>query len=301
MKADVFRARARNFPGALEASFFRDDVPVAVYDGLITAVRRSIPPLFRYYELRRRVLGLDELHPYDTYVPFVPEIETHITFDEAIERSSRRLRRSARNNACVGRRFARTLVRSLRNKRKTQRRLFLRQLRRAALHPDELQGGCFRRRLHTGPRSRALHAHLVPAKSQLFQDYDYPIFLAEVATTFNEELLTHFLLEETSDPKMRAYIINRQIDDIRGTLYRQTMFAEFEKMIHAIEEAGGALTLDVLKANIANCLRLILASRGHRSRTRSRMPADSAFLQRLLRLQIRHRNFRCGGSFPARS
>jgi oligoendopeptidase F len=92
------------------------------------------------------------------------------------------------------------------------------------------------------------------AKSQLFQNYDYPIFLAEVASTFNEELLTHFLLEETSDPKMRAYIINRQIDDIRGTLYRQTMFAEFEKVVHAIEEAGGALTLEVFKGEYRKLL-----------------------------------------------
>src|SRR5437660_3057969 len=85
------------------------------------------------------------------------------------------------------------------------------------------------------------------AKSQLFQNYDYPIFLAEVASTFNEELLTHHLLEKTSDPKMRAYLINRQIDDIRGTLYRQTMFAEFEKAIHALEESGQGLTLEVFK------------------------------------------------------
>jgi oligoendopeptidase F len=85
-------------------------------------------------------------------------------------------------------------------------------------------------------------------KSQSFQDYDYPIFLAEVASTFNEELLTLHLLEQTSDPKMRAYIINRQIDDIRGTVFRQTMFAEFEKIIHAIEENGDALTLEVFKS-----------------------------------------------------
>ena len=84
-------------------------------------------------------------------------------------------------------------------------------------------------------------------RSQSFQDYNYPIFLAEVASTFNEELLTHYLLEQTSDPKMRAYIINRQIDDIRGTLFRQTMFAEFEKIIHEIEERGDALTLEVFK------------------------------------------------------
>src|SRR6266480_4509591 len=73
-------------------------------------------------------------------------------------------------------------------------------------------------------------------------------------SSFKEELLTHFLLEETSDPKMRAYIINRQIDDVRGTLYRQTMFAEFEKVIHAIEEAGGALTLEVFKGEYRKLL-----------------------------------------------
>jgi len=84
--------------------------------------------------------------------------------------------------------------------------------------------------------------------SQLFQDYEYPIFLAEVASTFNEELLTHHLLQTTSDPKMRAYIVNRQIDELRSTLFRQTMFAEFEKIIHAIEETGDALTLDVFKS-----------------------------------------------------
>jgi oligoendopeptidase F len=79
---------------------------------------------------------------------------------------------------------------------------------------------------------------------QTFQDYHYPIFLAEVASTFNEELLTHHLLEQTSDRQMRAYLINRQIDDIRGTVYRQTMFAEFEKLTHAMEEAGEPLTLE---------------------------------------------------------
>ncbi|HJX26144.1 MAG TPA: M3 family oligoendopeptidase, partial [Chthoniobacterales bacterium] len=96
-------------------------------------------------------------------------------------------------------------------------------------------------------------------KTQLFQDYDYPIFLAEVASTFNEELLTHFLLEQTSDPRMRAYIINRQIDDIRGTLFRQTMFAEFEKNIHAIEENGAGLTLDVFKSEYHKLLQAYFA------------------------------------------
>jgi oligoendopeptidase F len=85
-------------------------------------------------------------------------------------------------------------------------------------------------------------------RHQLFQDYSYPIFLAEVASTFNEELLTHHLLKTADDPLMRAYLIDRQIEDIRGTLFRQTMFAEFEKNIHAIEEGGGPLTLDTFRA-----------------------------------------------------
>jgi oligoendopeptidase F len=90
--------------------------------------------------------------------------------------------------------------------------------------------------------------------SQRFQDYEYPIFLAEVASTFNEELLTEHLLKTTSNPKMRAYIINRQIDDLRGTLFRQTMFAEFEIIIHAIEESGDALTLDGFRSQYRGLL-----------------------------------------------
>src|SRR6266481_3207033 len=86
VKGDVFNARARHYPSALEASLFQDDVPIAVYDGLISAVHNGIPILLRYFELRRRALGLDELHIYDTYVPLVPEIETQISFDEAVEK-----------------------------------------------------------------------------------------------------------------------------------------------------------------------------------------------------------------------
>src|SRR5205814_1606309 len=86
VKSDVFRARARNYPSALQASLFKDDIPVTVYDGLISAVRKGIPLLLRYLELRRRVLGVNELHPYDTYVPLVPEVETRVRFNEAIEK-----------------------------------------------------------------------------------------------------------------------------------------------------------------------------------------------------------------------
>ncbi|PYK78449.1 MAG: oligoendopeptidase F, partial [Verrucomicrobia bacterium] len=255
VKADVFRARARNFPSALEASLFKDDVPVAVYDGLINAVRDGIPPLLRYYELRRRVLALDQLRAYDTYVPLVPEIETHVRFDEAINKVVASL-------APLGQEYTRTLADGLRSR--WCDRYETKGKRSGAFssssyhappyilmnYKEDVFADVYTLAHEAG---HSMHTWF-SAKSQLFQNYDYPIFLAEVASTFNEELLTHFLLDETSDPKMRAYIINRQIDDIRGTLYRQTMFAEFEKVIHAIEEAGGALTLDVFKGEYRKLL-----------------------------------------------
>lgn len=249
VKADVFRARARNFPSALEASLFRDDVPVAVYDGLVSSVRAHLAPLFRYYELRRRVLGLNELHHYDTYVPLVAEIESKIPFDEAVERVLASLEP-------LGPEYGDSLGQGLRGRWCDR------------YETKGKRSGAFSSGSYGAPpyilmnyksdvfsdvytlaheAGHSMHTWFAQ-KTQRFQDYDYPIFLAEVASTFNEELLTHYLLEQTTDPKMRAYIINRQIDDIRGTLFRQTMFAEFEKIIHAIEERGDALTLEVFKS-----------------------------------------------------
>jgi oligoendopeptidase F len=249
VKADVFRARARNYPSALEASLFRDDVPQAVYDGLISAVRKNLGPLFRYYELRRRVLGLDKLHHYDTYVPLVAEIDSKVSFDEAIEHVLTALQP-------LGPEYTATLAEGLRGR-------WCDRYETKGKRSGAFSSGSFGAPPYilmnyksdvfsdvytlAHEAGHSMHTWFAQ-KTQSFQDYDYPIFLAEVASTFNEELLTHHLLEQTEDRKMRAYIINRQIDDIRGTLFRQTMFAEFEKIIHAIEERGDALTLDVFKA-----------------------------------------------------
>jgi oligoendopeptidase F len=249
VKADVFRARARNHSSALEASLFRDDVPVAVYDGLIASVRANLAPLFRYYELRRRVLGLNELHAYDTYVPLVPLIDTDVSFDEAIERVLASL-------APLGSEYVDALAEGLRGRWCDR---YETKGKRSGAFSSGSYGSPpyilmnYKRDVFSDVYTLAHEAgHSMHTwfsqKSQRYQDYDYPIFLAEVASTFNEELLTHHLLEQTTDRKMRAYIINRQIDDIRGTLFRQTMFAEFEKIIHAIEERGDALTLEVFKS-----------------------------------------------------
>jgi oligoendopeptidase F len=249
VKTDVFRARARNYSSALESALFPDDVPVEVYDGLIASVRANLKPLFRYFDLRRRVLGLSELHHYDTYVPLVAEIETHISFDEAIEKVIAALQP-------LGKEYVDVLSKGLRDRwcdryeTKGKRSGAFSSGSYAAPpyilmnYKEDVFADVYTLAHEAG---HSMHTWF-SQKSQSFQDYEYPIFLAEVASTFNEELLTHYLLEQTSDPKMRAYIINRQIDDIRGTVFRQTMFAEFEKIIHAIEENGDALTLEVFKS-----------------------------------------------------
>ena len=260
VKADIFRARARHYSSALEAALFPDDVPVSVYDGLIASVRSNLKPLFRYFELRRRVLGLPELHHYDTYVPLVPEIETRVTFDRASEHIIAAL-------APLGKEYVDVLAEGLRGR--WCDRYETKGKRSGAFssgsygkppyilmnYKEDVFADVYTLAHEAG---HSMHSWFAQ-NSQLFQDYEYPIFLAEVASTFNEELLTHHLLEQTSDPKMRAYIINRQIDDLRGTLFRQTMFAEFEKIIHAIEESGDALTLDVFKSEYHKLLETYFA------------------------------------------
>jgi oligoendopeptidase F len=249
VRADVFSARARNYPSARDAALFRDDVPPAVYDNLIAAVRANLAPLFRYFELRRRVLKLDEIHQYDTYVPMVSDLEMHTPFNDAIDLVLESL-------APLGSEYTAALGQGLRSQRWCDR-----------YESKGKRSGAFSSSSYGNPpfilmnykedvfsdiytlaheAGHSMHTWFSQAH-QLFQNYDYPIFLAEVASTFNEELLTHYLLEKTTDPRMRAYLINRQIDDIRGTVYRQTMFAEFEKIIHQMEEAGEALTLDTFR------------------------------------------------------
>lgn len=255
VKADVFRSRARNYPSALEASLFRDNVPVAVYDGLISTVRKNLAPLFRYFELRRRVLGLPELHQYDTYVPLVEEIDSHVTFDEAIEEVLAALKplgveyTTPLHDGLLGRWCDRYETKGKRSGAFSSGS-FGAPPYILMNYKNDVFSDVYTLAHEAG---HSMHTWF-SQRSQTFQDYDYPIFLAEVASTFNEELLTHHLLAKTQDKKMRAYIINRQIDDLRGTLFRQTMFAEFEKVIHAIEERGDGLTLDVFKSEYRKLL-----------------------------------------------
>ncbi|MDB6174676.1 MAG: pepF1 [Chthoniobacteraceae bacterium] len=249
VKADVFSARASNYSSAREKALFQDDVPVSVYDNLISAVRGNLDPLFRYYALRKRVLKLNELHQYDTYVPIVPMVDTRVSFDEAIDKVVGAL-------APLGEEYCRVLGDGLRTQRWCDR--FESKGKRSGAFSSSSYGNppfimmnykadvfsdVYTLAHEAGHSMHTWYAQ----REQSYQDYNYPIFLAEVASTFNEELLTHHLLAQTDDRQLRAYLINRQIDDIRGTVYRQTMFAEFEKLIHAMEEAGEPLTLETFR------------------------------------------------------
>jgi oligoendopeptidase F len=249
VKGDVFHARARNYPSALEAALFDDDVPLSVYDHLISAVRERREPLFHYYELRRRILQLPKLHVYDTYVPLVATIQSSLPFDDAIEKVLASLQP-------LGSEYVTLLARGLQEERWCDR-YENKGKRSGAFSCGGYQGPPYILMnykadvfadIYTLTHEAGHSMHTWYARNtQDFQNYNYPIFLAEVASTFNEVLLTEYLLSNTSDPMMRAYIINRQVDDLRGTLFRQTMFAEFEKIIHAAEESGEALTLDFFK------------------------------------------------------
>ena len=249
VRGDVFYARARNHASAREAALFSDDVPVSIYDNLISTVRSNLEPLFRYFELRRRVLKLDEIHHYDTYVTMVENVQTRVTWDQAVHQVIDSLQP-------LGHEYTSTLEHGLRDGRWCDR--YENKGKRSGAfsygtftsppyimmnYKDDVFSDVYTLTHEAGHSMHTWYAR----GEQLYQNYGYPIFLAEVASTFNEILLTEHLLKNTSDKKMRAFILNRQIDDLRGTLYRQTMFAEFERETHAAEEAGEALTLESFK------------------------------------------------------
>jgi oligoendopeptidase F len=251
VKGDVFRAKARRHPSARAQSLFPDRVPESVYDKLVASVRANLGPLQKYHRLRKRVLHLDELRAADLQVPLVGKIQKKTTFEQAAELVTRACRP-------LGAEYVDVLATGLGKDRWVDR------YENKGKRSGAFSSGSYRNPPYILMNYRedvladvytlaheaghSMHSWL-SHRSQPYQDSHYPIFLAEVASTFNEELLTHAFLEGDAkkDNQLRAYILNRQIDDIRGTLYRQVMFAEFEQRIHEAEEKGIALTLDFFR------------------------------------------------------
>lgn len=253
---DVYYSRARNYPSALESSLFADNVPVAVYDNLIAAVRNHLPAVHAYFDMRRRKMKLDTIHHYDTYVPILSESKTHRTWDQAVEIVMESLKP-------LGHEYCRVLEGGLRGR-------WCDRYPNAGKQSGAFSCGSFSADPYilmnyktdvlndvftlTHEAGHSMHSYY-SAASQPFQYYNYTIFVAEVASTFNEQLLARTLIERASSPQEKASIINHEIDSIRATIVRQTMFAEFEKKIHAMAEAGEPLTVETIKSTYGALLR----------------------------------------------
>lgn len=248
IQADVYYAKARNYESSLAAALFPDNVPQSVYDNLIATVRANLPAVHRYYELRRRKMKLKDIHHYDTYVPILSEMETRHTWKQAVDAIMAAL-------APLGDEYCGVLERGLHGRwcdrypnRGKQSGAFSSGSYDADPYilmnfkPEVLED-TFTLAHEAG---HSMHTYY-SAKNQPFQYYDYTIFVAEVASTFNEQLLARHLMAKARDDRQRAYLLNRQIDSIRATIVRQTMFAEFEKLTHESAEAGEPLTVQAFK------------------------------------------------------
>lgn len=246
---DVYYARARNYESSLESSLFHDNVPTSVYDNLITAVRDSLPAVHHYLDVRRRKMDLPDIHHYDTYVPILSDVKKHHTWDQAVEVILQSL-------APLGSEYVGTLENGLRGR--WSDRYPNRGKQSGAFScgsfvgdpfilmnfKEEVLNDVFTLAHEAGHSMHSWYS----ASHQPYQYYNYTIFVAEVASTFNEQLLTQHLLENAQDDTERAYLINNELDSLRATVVRQTMFAEFEKKTHEMAEAGEPLTVASMRA-----------------------------------------------------
>ena len=243
VKALQFNADARKYATPLEASLDQTNVPVSVYHNLIEAVHQNMDKMYRYVRLRKKLLGVDELHFYDLYTPLVPGADTKIPFEQAKETVYNAL-------APMGEGYRKILKEGFDNRwidvyQNVGKRSGAYSAG-AFVHPYVLlnySGSLDSQFTLAHEMGHALHSWH-SNKYQNPVDADYVIFVAEVASTCNEALLMEYLLGKTTDKKERAYLINHFLEQFRTTLYRQTMFAEFELIIGQLNQQGVALTAE---------------------------------------------------------
>lgn len=245
VKCLTFRARARNYDSTLQAALDGNEVPVEVYKQLIEAVHENMGHMYRYVKLRKKLLGVDELHAYDLYAPIVSDIEVKIPFEQAKQEVFDSLAPMGEDYRAI---FKEGIDNCWIDVYENEGKRSGAYSAGAKVHPyvllnhkDTLDSE-FTLAHEMG---HAIHSYL-SNKNQPVVYSDYVIFVAEVASTCNESLLMQHLLKITTDKKRRAYLINYFLEQFRTTLYRQTMFAEFELMINEKAENGESLTADVL-------------------------------------------------------
>jgi len=243
---NLFYARVRKHPSALEASLFGDNIPKDVYTNLIATIHESLPILHRYLRLRKKLLGVDELHMYDLFAPLVDEFDMEIPYEEAKRTVLAAL-------APLGDEYLRVLAAGF---EEGWIDVYENEGKRSGAyswgaygthpyvllnHKDNLNS-MFTLAHEMG---HALHSYFSDTNLP-YRDAQYTIFLAEVASTLNEALLMDYLLKKSTDPKEKMYLLTYYADQFRTTVFRQTMFAEFEMIIHEKAEAGESLTPQAL-------------------------------------------------------
>ena len=246
VKQAGFFAKARKYSSSLEASLSGSAIPVEVYDSLIESVHAHLPALHKYIQIRKEKLGVEELHMYDLYVPMVGEADKKIPYEEAKEIVLNGLAPLGEDyQALLKKGFTEGWIDVYENEGK---RSGAYSWGAYGTHPyvllnyQDTLNNVFTLAHEMG---HAMHSYY----SDETQDYiyaGYKIFVAEVASTCNEALLIRYLLDRSEDDKEKAYLLNYFLEQFRGTLFRQTMFAEFEKQAHAKSEAGEPLTTEVL-------------------------------------------------------
>ncbi|MCH5183961.1 MAG: oligoendopeptidase F [Oscillospiraceae bacterium] len=247
VKERVTLARVRNFENSLEASVFHDEVTPVIYNNLIGTVEKNLKPLFDYYALKKKALGVPQLHLYDIYTPLITSCDRKYSYEEAVDIVLDAVK-------IFGEEYHSTLENGLKH------------LGWADVYPNKgKRGGAYSAGSYdTQPyillnytdtlddvstlaheAGHSMHSWF-SAQANTPQESRYTIFVAEVASTVNELILFHKLLRETDSDEEKLYILNQLMETYKGTLYRQTMFASFEKEIHALCEAGETLTKDLL-------------------------------------------------------
>jgi oligoendopeptidase F len=246
VKKDIFYAKVRKYSSALEGAVDKDNVPVEVYNNLIDTVHEHLPLFHRYIRLRKKVLGVNELHMHDVYVPLVQDAGMTFTYEEGKRLVKESLSPLGEEYlAAVKQGFQSRWIDVYENEGKRSGAYSSGTYGTPPyilLNYQDTLDNVFTLTHEIGHSIHSFNSR----KEQPYVYSGYTIFVAEVASTLNEALLTHHLLKNTDDPKKKMYILNHQLDSFRATFFRQTMFAEFEKMIHDKVEVGEALTPDLL-------------------------------------------------------
>ncbi len=246
VKANNFNAKVRNYDSARQAALDDNHIPEQVYDNLVEAVNEKLPLLHRYVRLRKQVLGLDELHMYDIYTPLVKDADMHIPYEEAQQYVLEGLKPLGEDYVSILKKgFESRWIDVEESKGK---RSGAYSSGAYGTHPyillnwQDKVNDVFTLAHELG---HSLHSYYT-RKNQPFRYGNYSIFVAEVASTTNEALLNDYMLNQVEDEKQKLYLLNHFLEGFRGTVFRQTMFAEFEHEIHKHAQSGEALTADKL-------------------------------------------------------